>query len=39
MDFLIDEYGQAIMLIIFGGGTIVMMGRLLAWVLSNGVIA
>lgn len=39
MDFLVDEYGQSIMLIIFGGGVITIMGNLLAWVLSNGVIA
>ena len=35
MDSLIEEYGQAIMLMIFGGGTIVLFGQLLGWLTSD----
>lgn len=39
MDNLIDDFGQSIMLIVFGGGVITLMGQVLKWVLANGVIA
>lgn len=35
MDFLIDEYGQSIMCIIFGAGVITLMGSVLSWVIGN----
>ncbi len=38
MNFLIEEYGQAIVLIIFGSGCITCLAKILAWVISNNVI-
>ena len=34
MDLIIEEYGQGVMLICFGGGVITMMGHFLGWVLK-----
>jgi hypothetical protein len=39
MEEIINEYGQAIVAIIFGGSVISLLGWLLEWITSNGVIA
>ena len=39
MDFLLEDYGQSIILIIFGGGVVTVMGNLLNWVIMNGIAA
>lgn len=39
MSGLIEDYGQAIILVIFGGGVVTMMGKVLSWILTNAVIA
>ncbi len=38
MEIIIEDYGQAIVFIIFGGGIITLMSNLLGWVISNGVV-
>lgn len=37
MQAIIEEYGQSIALMIFGGSVIVLFGKLLAWIVADSI--